>query len=120
MPTYTRAQLRNGVTASADLTAGTYNFSLVNNIENTYFSIEGVNSFIFQSSSLASLSNCTVVSGSRNAAFSVKGNSTATFNFVVTKTIPKEQIKFRATNPLIYSIGDITSSGSIKGIQASY
>ena len=121
MPTYTRTQLRDGVNADADLTAATYNFSLVNNGDNSYFSIEGKNNELpFTKASINTPVNCTFVTGSKNAGFSVNGNSTATFNLVVTDTINANNIEFRATNPLIYSLGDSTASGSVFGIQASY
>ena len=121
MPTYTRTQLRDGVNADADLTAATYNFSLVNNSGNSYFTIEGKNSELpFTKASINTPVNCTFVTGSKNAGFSVNGNSTATFNLVVTDTISANDIKFRATNPLIYNINDTTASGSVFGIQASY
>lgn len=121
MSTLTRTQLRDGVNADTDLTAGTYNFSLVNNGGNSYFSIEGKNDELpFTKASINTPVNCSFVTGSKNAGFSVNGNSTATFNLVVTDTISANDIKFIATNPLIYHIDDPTSSGSIFGIEATY
>ena len=121
MPTYTRTQLRDGVNADANLTAATYNFSLVNNGGNIYFTIEGKNDELpFTKASINTPVNCSFVTGSKNAGFSVSGNSTATFNLVVTDTINVNDIKFKATNPLIYSLGDTTASGSVFGIEASY
>lgn len=121
MPTYNRTQLRDGVNADADLTADTYNFSLVNNSGNNYFTIEGQNSELpFTKASINTLVNCSFVTGSKNAGFSVNGNSTATFNLVVTDTISANDIKFRATNSLIYNINDTTASGSVFGIEGSY
>jgi len=121
MPTFTRTQLRNGVSPSTDLTVGTYSFSLENNTGNTYFVIEGINSFPFTSASISSTTNISsVVSGSINAGFAVNAYSTASFDFVVTKTIPQDKIKFTATNPLVYDINDITASGSVFGIEAIY
>jgi hypothetical protein len=121
MPTLTRTQLRNGVSPSTDLTAGTYSFSLENNTGNTYFVIKGINSFPFTSASISSTTNISsVVSGSINAGFAINAHSTASFDFVVTKTIPQDKIKFTATNPLVYDINDITASGSVFGIEAIY
>ena len=121
MPTYTRAQLRDGVNATANLTAGTYNFSLVNTGGNIYFNIEGKNNELpFTKASINTPVNCSFTTGSKNAAFSVEKGKTATFNLVVTSTINVNDIKFRATNPLIYHIADTTASGSVFGIQASY
>ena len=121
MPTYTRTELRDGVNPTANLTAATYNFSLVNNGGNSYFSIEGKNGELpFTKASINTPVNCTFVTGSVNAGFSVNSNSTATFNLVVTSTITTSNIKFRATNPLVYSLKDTTSSGSVFGIEASY
>ena len=121
MPTYTRTQLRDGVNADNDLTAATYNFSLVNNSGNSYFTIEGQNDELpLTKASINALVNCSFVTGSKNAGFSVNGNSTATFNLVVTDTISANGIKFRAANSLIYNINDTTASGSVFGIQASY
>lgn len=121
MPTYTRTQLRDGVNADANLTAATYNFSLVNNGGNIYFTIEGQNDELpFTKASINTPINCSFVTGSKNAGFSVSGNSTATFNLVVTDTINVNDIKFKATNSLIYSLGDTTASGSVFGIEASY
>jgi len=121
MPTYTRTQLRNGVNADANLTAATYNFSLVNNGGNIYFTIEGKNDELpFTKASINTPVNCSFTTGSKNAAFSVEADKTATFNLVVTSTINTDNIKFRATNPLIYSLGDTTASGSVFGIEASY
>ena len=121
MPTYTRTQLRNGVNADANLTAATYNFSLVNNGGNIYFTIEGKNDELpFTKASINTPVNCSFTTGSKNAAFSVEADKTATFNLVVTSTINTDNIKFRATNPLIYSLGVTTASGSVFGIEASY
>ena len=121
MPTYTRTQLRNGVNADANLTAASYNFSLVNNGGNIYFTIEGKNDELpFTKASINTPVNCSFTTGSKNAAFSVEAHKTATFNLVVTSTINTDNIKFRATNPLIYSLGDTTASGSVFGIEASY
>jgi len=105
---YTRSQLRKFQTSSADLTAQAYTFTLVNNNNSTaYFAMEGAriwdgNKFVyktlFPSASLSALTNCTVVSGSTNAAFIINPTSTATFAFTPTATIAKEQMQFSAPN----------------------
>jgi len=121
MATLTRAQLRDGVNPIGGLSVTTYNFSLVNNGGNSYFTIEGKNGELpFTKASINTPVNCSFVTGSVNAGFSVNANSTATFNLVVTSGIAEADIKFRATNPLIYSLGDLTASGSVFGIEASY
>jgi hypothetical protein len=121
MPTLTRTQLRDGVNPTGGLSTATYNFSLDNNGGNIYFAIESKNAeFVFTKASINTPVNCTFVTGSKNAAFSVNANSTATFNLVVTSGINEADVKFRATNPLIYSLGDPTASGSVFGIEASY
>ena len=120
MPTYTRTQLRDGVNADANLTSATYNFSLVNNGGNIYFTIEGENDELpFTKASINTPVNCSFVTGSKNAGFSVNGSSTATFNLVVTSTINASNIKFRATNTLVENQANPVT-GSIFGIEASY
>ena len=121
MPTYTRAQLRDGVNADNNLTAATYGFQLENNSATLYyFSIEGKNGTkVFNSASIAN-ADCDFVTGSVNSSFIVRSGSTATFDLVVTKTIDANDIEFRAPNGLYYSLGDNTASGSIFGIEASY
>ena len=119
MPTLTRTQLRDGISPTGGLSAITYNFSLINNGGNSYFSIEGKNGELpFTKASINTPISCSFVTGSSNAGFSVNSNSTATFNLVVTSNIAEADIKFRATNPLIYSLDDLTASGSVFGIEA--
>jgi len=123
---YTRLQLREFQTSSADLTAQAYTFTLANNNSSTaYFAMEGVriwdgNKFVyktlFPSASISTLVNCTVVSGSTNAAFIIDSNATATFAFTPTATIAKEQMQFSAPNAQIFSLGDATASGSLLGV----
>ena len=124
---YTRLQLRSFQTSSTDFAGSTaYTFTLENNNNSTaYFAIEGneywngtrfVYKDVFRSASLSSLSNCTVVSGSSNAAFIINPNATATFNFTPTALIVKEQVKFSAPNTIVYSVADLTASGSLLGI----
>ena len=101
---YTRLQLRSFQTSSADLTAQAYTFTLANNNSSTaYFAMEGtrywdgakfVYKTLFPSASISTLVNCTVVSGSTNAAFIINPNATATFAFTPTATIAKEQMQF--------------------------
>ncbi len=105
---YTRSQLRDFQTSSADLTAQAYTFTLVNNNSSTaYFAMEGVRYWngtefvyktLFPSASISTLVNCNVVSGSTNAAFIINPTSTATFAFTPTATIAKEHMQFSAPN----------------------
>ena len=124
---YTRLQLRSFQTSSADFAGSTaYTFTLENNNNSTaYFAIEGneywngtrfVYKDVFHSASFSSLTNCTVVSGSTNAAFIIDKNATATFTFTPTALIAKEQVKFSAPNTIVYSLGDPTASGSLLGV----
>ena len=129
MPTYTRTQLRDGVTASANLTTGAKTFTLVNNVSTTsYFIIEGTTFSepsspyggiayrqIFNSASVTSLVNCIMVTESVHAAFIVNPSSTATFSFTPSVTIPAAHIKFIATNPTILS----GSTSTVYGIELS-
>lgn len=124
MPSYTRAQLYNGTTASADLTiaGGTLTFTLVNTKTSTaYFNIESRQTQnIIDNATIGSLSNCSVVSGSRNAGFIIDRETTATFTFTPTSDIVKENIKFIAANAHVFSINDPEASGSFFGVNLSY
>lgn len=130
MATFTRLQLRTYQTDSADFSVAR-TFELVNNLSTTaYFNIEGERLYIsksgvfagygykdvFNSASLSSLVNCSVVTESVHAGFIVDPNSTATFTFTPSSTIAKEEVKFIASNTLVYSLGDNTASGSAFGV----
>ena len=117
MAIFTRLQLRTYQTDTSDF-LGVRNFSLENNLRTTaYFNIEGVNDKdIFNSASLSSLVNCSVVTESMHAGFIVDSNSTATFIFTPSATIAKEDIRFIAANTLVYNPLDTTSSGSAFGV----
>ena len=127
MPSFTREQLKNFVTNSADFTAQAYTFTLVNNSSGVAgFSMEGgeyyvdvTSSFyrdIFNSASITSLTNCSLVSQSSTVAFLIDPNSTATFTFTPTSTIAQEEVRMAAPNVLVYSTGDIDASGSCFGV----
>jgi hypothetical protein len=75
---------------------------------------------VFNSASLSSLVNCTVVSGSTNAGFIINPTATATFTFTPSSTIAKEEVRFNAANSLVYSLGDSTASGSAFGVDLNY
>jgi len=117
MATFTKRQLRNYVNDSANF-SGNRNFSLANNATTTaYFNIEGVNSKdIFNTASLTSLVNCSVITESMHAAFIINPNSTATFTFEPSATINKEDIRFIASNALVFNNDDPTASGSAVGV----
>ena len=103
----TREELRSYTTHSSDFSSAA-TFTLVNNATTTaYFVMEGARYFngethiykdVFNSASLSSLSNCTVVSGVSNAGFIIDSNATATFNFTPSSTISKDLILFSAPN----------------------
>lgn len=126
MATYTRQQLRSRQTSSADFTAQAYTFTIKNNVDTTaYFNIEGgriptnqlgARKPIFFSASLSSLVNCSVISETQHAGFIINPNSTASFDFTPTSTIAKADMEYFAANTLVYSIEDITSSGSAFGV----
>ena len=118
MPSFTREQLRSFTTNSANFTAQAYDFELVNNATTTaYFAIEGGRYYVsesgvfvghrykdvFNSASLGSLTNCTVVSGSLNAGFIIDPSATATFTFTPTSTISKDLVLLSAPNAKVIS-----------------
>jgi len=117
MANFTRLQLRTYQTDTSNF-SGPRNFSLENNLSTTaYFNIEGVNGKdIFNSASLSSLVNCSVVTESVHAGFIINPNSTATFTFTPSSTIVKEDVRFIASNALVYNINDTTASGSAFGV----
>ena len=125
MATFTRLELRNYVTDTDDFSSAR-NFSLENNVSTTaYFNIEGVRYWngtqhvykdVFNTASITSLNNCSVVTGSVQAAFIIDPNATATFTFTPSATIAKEDIQFVASNTLVFSTGDNTASGSAFGV----
>ena len=117
MATFTRKELRTPVTAS-DNFSGDRDFSLVNNSTTTaYFNIEGIGGKdIFNTASLSSLVNCSVITESMHAAFIINPNSTATFTFEPSATINKEDIRFIASKTLVFSNADPTASGSAVGV----
>jgi len=121
MPTISKVDLYNGVKPSANITSNA-NFELRNNAGNTYFNIEGQNdTALFNTATITSLVNCSVVSGSISAGFSVNGMSTASFTLNLGGvTIAQENIRFLATNSKVYSTGDSTASGSFFGIDLTY
>ena len=130
MPTYTRTQLRDGVVASADITTGAKTFTLVNDLPYTsYFNIEGTiysdpsspyggvaYRQIFNSASVTSLVNCSVITESMHAGFIINPSSTATFSFTPSVTIPAAHIRFIAANPTVLS----GSSTTVYGVDLSY
>ena len=117
MATFTRLQLRNYVTDSADF-SGNRDFQLENNASTTaYFNIEGVNGKdVFNTASLSSLVNCSVISESVHAGFIINANSTASFSFEPSSTIAKEDVRFVASNTRVYNVNDSTASGSAFGV----
>ena len=121
MPTISKVDLYNGVKPSANITSNA-NFELRNNAGNTYFNIEGQNdTALFNTATITSLVNCSVVSGSISAGFSVNGMSTASFTLNLGGvTIAQENIRFLANNSKVYSTGDSTASGSFFGIDLTY
>ena len=118
MPSFTREQLKNFTTNSANFTAVAHTFTLESNISTTAgFSMEGKDGKqIMESSSIASLTNCSLVSSSVNVAFLIDSGSTATFTFTPTATILKEDILMLAPNALVYNTADNTASGSYFGV----
>jgi len=118
MPSFTREQLKNFTTNSANFTAVAHTFTLESNISTTAgFSMEGKDGKqIMKSSSIAGLTNCSLVSSSVNVAFLIDSGSTATFTFTPTATILKEDILMLAPNALVYNTADNTASGSFFGV----
>lgn len=120
---YTRTELRDGVIP----TVGTYfpgvetSFVLVNNLPSVvYFNIEGTSYVsgslpfyrqIFNSASVTSLVNCTMVTESIHAGFIINPSSTATFTFAPTAPIPPSHLKFIASNLTVLSGSTTTVYG---------
>lgn len=113
----TREELRSYTTHSSDFSSAA-TFTLVNNATTTaYFAIEGGRYYVsesgvfvghkykdvFNSASLSSLTNCTVVSGSQNAGFIIDPSATAEFIFTPTSTIDKDLVLFSAPNAKVIS-----------------
>ena len=117
MATFTRKELRTRQQDTANFT-GVRTFELVNNgSANSYFNIEGVNGKdIFNTASITNLVNCTVVTESIHAGFIINSGSTANFDFTPSATLLKEEVEFIASNSEVFSVGDITSSGSYIGV----
>lgn len=120
--TFTREDLRTFQTKSTDW-SGAYLGSLVNNSSTTaYFAIEGDRYYIsesgvfvghkykdvFNSASITSLTNGSLVSGSTNCGIIVNPNSTSAFTFTVTGTISKDQLLISAPNVKSISEGGDT------------
>lgn len=125
MPTYTREQLYNGTTASADIPLSNIPYQMVNNAGSTaYLAIESLTSTkIFEGDyfqTVESKVNCTIVSSSTHASFIISPHSTGSFTLRCNAVIPKEEIRFLAANSQVFSIDDPTSSGSFFGVDLSY
>lgn len=128
MADYTRLQLRSFQTSSEDWSAETPCTLINNNSSTAYFAMEGERYWdgakfsykdIFNSASLSTLVNCSVVTGSTNAGFIINPMATASFNLTPSSTIPKALVKFSAPNAIVYSLGDTTASGSLLGVTFS-
>jgi hypothetical protein len=130
MAIYTRQQLRDGVIFDIfNIFPGSVStISLVNNLPNVaYFNIEGTTysdpsspyggiSYrqIFNSASITSLVNCTMVTESMHAGFIVNPSSTATFDFqAVGAIIRSGHMRFIAANPTVLS----GSTATVYGIE---
>jgi hypothetical protein len=135
MPSYTGLQLRNGVTSSENL-SGSVHFELPNNSSaTTYFVIQGTGYWdgekftshkLFGGGSeqgqIINAVNCTLVTGSVNAAFILNPGVTSSFTYSLNDDnyeMPSSYVEYSATNALVYSINDRTSSGSIIGINGA-
>lgn len=128
MADYTRLQLRSFQTSSEDWSAETPCTLINNNSSTAYFAMEGERYWdgakfsykdVFNSASLSTLINCSVVTGSTNAGFIINPMATASFNLTPSSTIPKALVKFSAPNAIVYSLGDTTASGSLLGVTFS-
>ena len=116
---FTRETLRSYTTHSSNFTAVAHTFTLTSNISTTAgFSMEGEDGKkIMESSSITSLTNCSLVSSSTNVAFLVDSGSTATFTFTPTSTIESGSLLMLAPNTLVYNLDDPTASGSYFGVE---
>ena len=111
---YTRAELISRQEFNATMTAQAYTFTLVNDLPGTvYFNIEGseiggeggIFKDTFNSASIGSLTNCSVVSGSKNAAFIIDPLATATFTLTPVVSLKPFEFNFFAANQTITRIG---------------
>jgi len=111
MPTYTRQQLKNGVTASANIKAGDNEVILVNNASSTaYFNIEGVNGKdLFNTHSISNPVNCTFISESFHVGVIVPPKGIIADYQAASGSIRTDY------NTLLNSI-----SGSFKGVVGEY
>lgn len=125
MPTYTREQLYNGTTSSVDLDDPSgYTFILENNTSSpVYFTIESlVNSPIFDSIYFENIVGTPTeatyfVSESQHISFICPPDKGTDFDLYLGGiTIPKEGIRFLATNGHVFNTLDPTSSGSFIGV----
>lgn len=97
---FTRETLKTFTTSSSNFTAQAHTFTLENNVSTTAgFSMQGKGGKkLMESSSITSLTNCSLVSSSNNVAFLIDSGSTATFTFTPTATILKEDVLMLAPN----------------------
>jgi hypothetical protein len=124
MPTYTREQLYNGTTSSVDLSDPSgYTFTLENNsTSQVYFTIESLtNSPIFDSIYFENVVGTNkpihFISESQHVSFILPSDKTVDFDlYLGGTTVPKEEIRFLATNGHVFSTLDPTSSGSFIGV----
>lgn len=117
MADYTREQLYNGTTSSMDLGAG-YDMVLDNDASSQiYFTVESLtNTPIFDNATIDQNSPY-FVSESQHVTFIIPPNSTVEFGLSFGGiNIPREEIRFLATNGHTYNINDRTSSGSYFGV----
>lgn len=126
--TFDRTELRNKSIVATQLDADTdYEFLLKNDLKSqVYFTIEGGKGLsIFESASIRTTTSDSgsnvlrFVTGSNLGSGIINADCTASFLVSSSVTIEANSFKVIATNPQVFSIEDITASGSVFGVDLS-
>ena len=91
-------------------------------ISNNILSTSGIRKPIFNNiiTEVKDVTNCTVITGSSIAGIVCNANTESSVNlYFAIEDTPVEDIEYRSTNPLVYSLEDPTASGSVFGISCT-
>jgi len=122
---FTRTELRDRANVTGEIEADTdYEFLLVNNLNNqVYFNIEGGGGKdIFNTASIRTTTSDSgsnvleFISESVHVSVILQASSSASFLLSSSEDLPGNTFSVLATNPQVFSIEDITSSGSVFGV----
>lgn len=95
---------------------------IVTLISNNILATSGIRKPIFNNiiTEVSGVTNCTIVTGSSIAGIVCNANTESSVNlYFAIENTPVEDIEYRSTNPLIYSLEDPTASGSVFGISCT-